>query len=170
MGPIPRLESGGFTDFTGSLSKTECRRIEKSRTHFHRHFPQIKIQIIISRLRQDFPVSVTLFWLFNLGGFGQEDQKLGKNRDVLIAVDPQKSQISLTTGYGLEPFLSNNAIDGILQDSTLFFQTGDIASGLEKLLESLSNHLAEICKDASRCLGQTPALPQKPVLTGVPDY
>lgn len=170
MGPVPRLKATGVTDFTDKLSKGECRRIEKSLSQFHRHFPQIKVQIIISPLRRDFPTPVTLFWLFNLGGFCAEDKKLGKNRDILIAVDPQESQVSLTTGYGLEPFLSNDALDGFLKDSALFFQTGDVASGLGKLLDSISKHLAELSKKAPVTLGQAPATAPTPALSSVPDY
>ena len=147
MGPVPRLDPSGFTDFTGSLDKHEQQRLNKARTSFTRTFPQINVYVVFSRFRTDFPIPVTLFWMFNLGGLGIEDQKLGNNRDLFIAVDPQQSLAAVTTGYGLEPYLCAETIDDILEQTSSYFQTGDLASAVVKLMQHLSQTLKKVARE-----------------------
>lgn len=153
LGPVPRLDPSGLTDFSGRLTKRDLQHIEKARGLFVHHFPQTQVHLVVSRFRTDFPLPVTLFWIFNLGGLSAEDQKQGRNHAILIAVDPDQSVVGLTTGYGLEPFLSTTAIDDTLAGAAPYFQTGDLSAGVVQLLSLLTQKLSTLSREIPSALG-----------------
>ncbi|NNM28890.1 MAG: hypothetical protein HKO57_05170, partial [Akkermansiaceae bacterium] len=138
MGPVPRLSANGLTDLTGTLEPADERRLHAAMRTFHRRFPQSKILVVVSHFAAQFPLSVHLFWLFNSAGLSAQANKLGNNRDILIGVDPHGRRAGLTIGYGLEPFLRQETLDGILERAMPQFSSGEFTAGMLDIIDSLS--------------------------------
>jgi hypothetical protein len=153
LGPVPLLSPSGLTDLSQVLSAADEKSTRQATTAFHRRFPQCRILIIIKDFAPQFPLGVHLFWLFNTAGLSAEELKFGRNRDILIGVDPQQHHAGLIVGYGLEPFLPQTALERVLECATPHFKSGQVATGLTTLIDQLSNLMEGICQELPSVLG-----------------
>jgi uncharacterized membrane protein YgcG len=78
-----------------------------------------------------------------------ESQKAGENRTILLALDPALGRSALTVGYGLEPFLGDEALDHLLELAEPAWRNGEwtrgileVIEGLDRLLESAALEVA----------------------------
>ena len=78
-----------------------------------------------------------------------ESQKAGENRTILLALDPAKGRSALTVGYGLEPFLGDEALDHLLELAEPAWIAGqwtrgilEVITGLDRLLQSAALEVA----------------------------
>lgn len=153
LGPAPRLNHLGVTDFSGCLSKAEEKRLLKEVNLFQQRFPQSRLAVVIRAFSEDFPLGAQLFWLFNTAGLASEDSKLGKNRDILIGIDSQQNLAGITIGYGLEPFLGQEALDHLMQLAAPQLQLDDYAAGALAIIRGLSKLMEGVCRELREMLG-----------------
>jgi uncharacterized membrane protein YgcG len=148
LGAVPRL-GRGVCDNTGVLSKKEIQKIVKAGSKLTWAFPQTQLHVLLHEFPQEHPFALHVFWIFNCGGFSTEHSRGGDNHAILLALDPVQGKSALTVGYGLEPFLNDEAIDHLLELSEPAWKRGDwsrgileLISGLERLLESAALEVA----------------------------
>ena len=148
LGPIPRLEQG-VADLAGVLAKGDAAKISKAISRLMWTFPQVNLHVLLHVFPEDHPFDLHVFWLFNCGGFSMESQKAGENRTILLALDPAKGRSALTVGYGLEPFLGDEALDHLLELAEPAWIAGrwapgilEVIAGLDRLLESAALEVA----------------------------
>lgn len=142
LGAVPRL-GRGVCDTTGALKRAEMQKLAKACGKLSWHFPQVTLNILLHEFPKEHPFDLHVFWIFNCGGFSTENSKGGENHSILLALDPVQGRSALTVGYGLEPFLSDDAMDHLLELSEPAWRTRDwmrgimeIIAGLDRLLES----------------------------------
>lgn len=148
LGPVPRLGQG-VADLAGVLPKGDAAKIAKAIGRLTWTFPQISLHVLLHVFPEDHPFDLHVFWLFNSGGFSTESQKAGENRSILLAIDPALGRSALTVGYGLEPFLGDEALDHLLELAEPAWRNGDwtrgileVIAGLDRLLESAALEVA----------------------------
>ncbi len=142
LGAVPRL-GRGVCDTTGSLARTDVQKIAKAAAKLAWHFPQVGLDVLIHGFPAEHPFELHVFWLFNCGGFSSESAKGGDNHRILLAIDPAQGKSALMVGYGLEPFLGDDAMDHLLELSEPAWRSAqwtrgilDLIAGLDRLLES----------------------------------
>jgi hypothetical protein len=148
LGPIPRLGLG-VADLAGVLPNGDAAKIAKAVSRLMWTFPQISLHVLLHVFPEDHPFDLHVFWLFNCGGFSNASQKAGENRTILLALDPAKGRSALTVGYGLEPFLGDEALDHLLELAEPAWLAGEwtrgileVIAGLDRLLESAALEVA----------------------------
>ncbi len=148
LGPVPRLGLG-VADLAGVLQSADSTKIAKATSRLMWTFPQIRLHLLLHNFPEDQPFDLHVFWLFNCGGFSNESQRAGENRTILLALDPAKGRSALTVGYGLEPFLGDEALDHLLELAEPAWIAGEwthgileVIAGLDRLLESAALEVA----------------------------
>lgn len=148
LGPVPRLGQG-VADLAGVLPKGDAAKISKAIGRLMWTFPQVSLHVLLHVFPEDHPFDLHVFWLFNCGGFSTEAQKAGENRSILLALDPALGRSALTVGYGLEPFLGDEALDHLLELAEPAWRNGEwtrgileVIAGLDRLLESAALEVA----------------------------
>lgn len=148
LGAVPRM-GRGVCDNTGVLSKSEIQKVVKAGSKLTWAFPQTQLHVLLHEFPREHPFALHVFWIFNCGGFSTEHSRGGENHSILLALDPVQGKSALTVGYGLEPFLNDEALDHLLELSEPAWKRGDWArgileliTGLERLLESAATEVA----------------------------
>lgn len=153
MGPIPLLSDTGLTDLTFTLVPADNKAISRSLKAFQRRFPQCHLHIVVNRFVDTFPPSCLLFWLFNSAGLSGVECRRGHNRDVLIGIDPAACWTGLIIGYGLEPFLGQEALDQILDHSVPRLEAGHTGAAIIGMISRLGELMEGVCRDIPATLG-----------------
>jgi hypothetical protein len=136
LGPVPRI-APGVADLAGVLAKGDAKRIGKAAARLMWNFPQVTLHVLLHEFPGEHPFDLHVFWLFNCGGLSSTAQKGGENRSLLLAIDPVAGRAALMAGYGLEPFLGDDALDHLLELSEPAWQAGEWARGILDLIGGL---------------------------------
>lgn len=149
LGPVPRTNIG-IGDNAGLLPPRSKAKISRAIRRLEWTFPQVGFHLLTHCFPQEHPFELNVFWFFNCGGLSGENTKGGANRQILLAVDPAQGKSALMAGYGLEPFLADDAMDHLLELAepswrAELWEKGvlDIIAGLGRLLESASREATE---------------------------
>ena len=153
LGPAPGLSHSGVTDFSGCLGESERKRLVRAVANFRDRFPQSRLVVVFRASREDFPLGAQLFWLFNSSGLASDDCKEGRNRDILVGIDTARDIAGLTIGYGLEPFLGQDALDHVMQLAVPHLQEGEYAAGVRDIIEGLNRLMEGVCRELQDMLG-----------------
>lgn len=152
MGPMPII-FGGVTQDEKLLSDRQVKRLRKVSDQYQRRFPQSRLHLMVRSFPQEMEFSVILFWIFNQAGLSSEGSKGGQNRDVVILVEPRRAQAGLIVGYGLEPLLSQVAMDEIVAGARGELTNLDFSGAFEVMVEGLTNCLREISRNLPEAVG-----------------
>lgn len=136
FGVVP-WHRAGITDTTGLISDRQLARLERWRDYFQHRFPEAKLSVFMRRQPSDFELRAYSFWLFNRGHFAGSVAQLGQNNLVLLTIDPGAQQAALTVGYGLEPYLGEEALQAVLEKAGGAFRRGDYAGGVRRCIRAL---------------------------------
>ena len=153
LGPVPMLSNQGVTDLAGVLAPKADRPLLQALGEFHLRFPQSRASILFQRFDPDYPVETHLFWLFNTAHISGAENKHGANRDLLIGIDPEQHSAGLMIGYGLEPFLPQQALDHILVLARPALEDGNFGEGALDILDRLSRLMAGVCQELAETVG-----------------
>jgi len=113
MGPMPVI-FGGLSQSGTLLGAREVKGLVKVIDRYQRRFPQSRLHFLLRQFPQEMDFKVVLFWLFNHAGLSSQGSKDGSNRDAVIVIDPSRGKAGLIVGYGLEPLLSQKAMDAVV--------------------------------------------------------
>lgn len=152
LGPAPRLYKG-LNDALGILDGSGSKKIQAALSNLTRKFPQVDMHAVIRKLDPQYPVSTHLFWLFNQGDLSSDERKGGKNRTVLLALDPRQGRIGLMVGYGLEPFLPRKALDHVLEKAQPSLDAADYAKAVLVVVHALDDLMSGVCEGLEETLG-----------------
>ncbi len=167
FGVVP-WHRAGVTDTTGLISDRQLARLERWRDYFQRRFPKANLSVFMRRQPPEFELRAYNFWLANRGNFGGSLPQLGQNNLVLLTIDPGAGQAALTVGYGLEPYLSEEALQAVLEKASGSFRRGDYAGGVRRCIRALVRLLRDNLlaagggAPAPRAIQSTPALGEGP--------
>lgn len=145
---MPRI-GPGISDLAHALPKGDEKKIAKAISRLTWTFPQISVHVLLHLFPAEHPFELHVFWIFNGGGLSPESRKGGENRAILLALDPEQGKSALMVGYGLEPYLGDEALDHLLELSEPAWKAGEwtrgiveLIGGLDRLLESAALEVA----------------------------
>lgn len=148
LGPVPRL-TDGVSDLAGLLPRGDAAKVAKAIGRLSWTFPQVTVQVLLHEFPAQHPFELNVFWIFNCGGLSLETNKGGENHTILLVVDPGQERSALMVGYGLEPFLGEEALDHLLELSEPAWMAGEwtrgileVIAGLDRLLEGAALEVA----------------------------
>lgn len=140
LGPALNL-AVGLSDQCSALSPNDKKRILRKIEKMQHLFPQVGIHILIRNLPTDHPFDLYTFWIFNSSGISSDASKGGSNHNTLIVLDPIQGKSSIMIGYGLEPFCSDQQLDGVLETGRLAWSDRAWADGILAALDGLESML-----------------------------
>ena len=150
--PFPPPPLGPILDPNKLLSKDEQASILKKVGKMEKKLPQLRFLNCLVPLGSEVDLREFGFWLFNAGELkGGENEK---SFAVLFLVDPQGGALSVTTGYGLEPFVMDTEWVALCEDARDLFYRQKYGPAVEVFLdgayELLMNRALEVLKEAKK--------------------
>lgn len=152
LGVPPCLDSS-LTDLAGMLTRRHLRAIARVLEKFESQFPQVTPAFVACHSPPGIPLRGYLFWLFNRSQIVPAVENGGGNRLILIGLDPTNGTVACILGYGLEPFIAPSVLSEALALSEGCFSSGDIAQGVNHILEHLGGSLTRVSEDAPLAFG-----------------
>jgi uncharacterized membrane protein YgcG len=143
LGALPRL-APVVADTTASLKPAEQSKIKARIAKIQARFPELVLQVVLHRFPAEHPFSLHAFWLFNAGSFAGDGNRGKHNHALLLAIDPARGESAIIPGYGLEPFLSPEALDHLLEMAGPAWEGGNWADGILRVLDGLDQWLETI--------------------------
>ncbi|BCU75504.1 hypothetical protein llg_02190 [Luteolibacter sp. LG18] len=124
------------------LSSAELGKVKRAIDTLERKFPQVTVQVVIHTFPPEHPFGLHAFWVFNAASFAGDSHRGAENHTILLMIDPGRIEGSLMVGYGLEPYVTHEALDHLLElagPAWALQRWGDgiltVISGLDRLLE-----------------------------------
>lgn len=145
VGAVPRLQPG-VADTARALPAGDAARLRRRVDLLGKRFPQLSLQVVVHAFPAEHPFPMHVFWLFNAAAFAGEGNRGNRNHALLLAIDPQRRESALMPGYGLEPFLSHEALDHLLELAGPAWQEGRWADGIHRVLDGLAQLLETIAR------------------------
>lgn len=152
MGPMPVI-FGGVSQSGSKLSAREVKKLTKVIQKFQRLFPQSRLHLLVRSFPQEMEFKVILFWVFNQAGLSSQGSKGGQNRDVVLMIDPSRSKAGLIVGYGLEPLLSQESLDGVVSSGQGALGNGEFAVAFEAMVTVLTERMREASQGLPEAVG-----------------
>ncbi|MEP6821335.1 MAG: TPM domain-containing protein [Chthoniobacterales bacterium] len=142
---MPR-HSRYLSDRSGQLPLPDMEAIRKKLRLFEKKFPQILLSVLVTELPAGSRVNEYAFWMANRARFSSVEKTENDNFDMLLVLDVVAKEAALTTGYGLEPYVSNEVLRSALEVMAGPLCKGDLPRGIHACLEALTAKLRE-CSD-----------------------
>lgn len=144
----PALER--FIDPEQFLSEGDRGRINRSLNTLSKKFPQVRLCFCILNLSEGVDLREFGFWLLNASPVNGPEEAKMRPWTILIIVDDLNGNISVTPGYAIEPFLSDQAWNLLMRKERQFFFARDYVTAFLKLIEGTKEILREGAERADR--------------------
>jgi hypothetical protein len=152
FGQAPELEFP-LTDLAGVLSPWKRRAVRDGLLAMSSSFPQLSFAAVLSESDARLPLAAHAFWLCNAGGLTAPQESGGKCLLVLLVLDVKHTRAACTIGYGLEPFVSPEALDRIAAAALPELQKGAPAGAILAALEAARTELVTVSLAIPRAFG-----------------
>jgi uncharacterized membrane protein YgcG len=131
-------------DTTGTLRSADHKRIRRGLERLQRRFPQLVPQVVMHRFPAEHPFSMHAFWLFNAADFAGASRRGRENHALMLAIDPYREEAAIVPGYGLEPFLTNESLDRLLDTAEPAWRDSQWTEGVLRVFEGLDRLLETV--------------------------
>ncbi len=136
--PLPPPTDRVVHDFAGVLSAQAVQTMER----FHKElFDQTQVAIVVVTIPnldgepiRDFSVRLGEEW-----GVGKQDV----DRGIVVTLAVEEREFDITTGYGVEGFLPDGRVGGILDAAVQLFAANDFSAGLLQISAALVSAAAD---------------------------
>ena len=148
FGTVP-LHTRYLTDRASRLTLDEVARLRELLRRFENKFPQSPFSVFVT----DFPTETNIreftFWLANRARFGFAEATGPENFDLLLVIEAETGNAALTVGYGLEKFISEDDLNGVLNRALPALSRGELEDGIRLCIAEMTEKLIEISKATS---------------------
>lgn len=152
LGAAPQLEFP-LTDFTGALDPAIKHNVTEALLEMMRKFPQLRFAAVIGHVDARIPLAAHAFWLFNLGGLSMQQESGNQCRLVLLELDVANSRAACMIGYGLEPFIPQDALNRIAAAALPDMLRHDHAAAVIAALQCARAEFATVAETIPRGFG-----------------
>lgn len=143
LGAVPRI-TPLVADTTGTLRSSDHKRIKRHLERMQKRFPQLVPQVVMHRFPAEHPFPMHAFWLFNAADFAGASRRGRENHALMLAIDPFRGEAAIVPGYGLEPFLTNESLDRLLDLASPAWQDLRWTEGILRVLDGLDRLLETV--------------------------
>lgn len=157
LGAAPRLGET-LSDGANLIPASDRGRLRKRIADIQERFPQLVLEVVTYRFPLEHPFSTHVFWLFNAAGFAGSMRRGKDNHAIMLVIDPGRLEAAVIPGYGLEPFLSGEALGHLLDLATPAWEEGRWVDGILRVINGLDTWL------------ETIAIPDLPVAKSAGDF
>lgn len=117
-------------------------------------YPQVSLHLCLTRLPAGVDSREFGFWLFNASLAASAEEAKRRPWSMLLLVDYGNSTASLTAGYQLEVFLSDQQLASALMESAAKFRRRQYGPALTEVIRRLMSRLATAHREALYLLGK----------------
>lgn len=143
LGAVPRI-TPLVADTTGTLRTSDHKRVTRHLTRMQKRFPQLVPQVVMHRFPAEHPFSMHAFWLFNAADFAGASRRGRDNHALMLVIDPYREEAAIVPGYGLEPFLTRESLDRLLEMAEPAWQDLRWSDGILRVLDGIDLLLESI--------------------------
>jgi uncharacterized membrane protein YgcG len=142
-----------LSDLAGALTRRQHRSVGAALSAFSHRFPQSVLHVILVKLGKEQNLRDIAFWLFNRGNLCAAMESAGSCHDALLLLDVQNHRVACVIGYGLEPFLSDEAVTGIARAALPGLQDGQCVEAIHAAQAAAEKAFAAACEAVPRSFG-----------------
>ena len=143
LGSAPRL-AGTLSDSANLIPASDHGRLRKRIADIQERFPQLVLEVVTFRFPAEHPFSTHVFWLFNAVDFAGSMHRGKDNHAIMLVLDPGRLEAAIIPGYGLEPFLTDEALGHLLDLAAPAWEENRWADGVLRVLDGLDTWLETI--------------------------
>lgn len=144
-----------FIDYDGHLTRDDIKRGQRALEKLRAQFPQVTLCTCLAKVPSEVSLAEFGFWLFNQSV--PDSPRLTERRlhSILLCIDPDRCEASLTVGYGLDPFIADESLAECLARIQKPLEARDYGKALSKLCLALRPILNEGYEIARRTYAET---------------
>lgn len=133
-----------LSDRSATLTLPEMKDLRAQLRLFNKKFPQSLLSVFVTELPREVKASDYAFWMANRARFTSADKVRAENFNLLLVIDVANGAAALTTGYGLEKYVPESALQAALDEFLGAYQERGLAAGIRACVESLVRQLREL--------------------------
>jgi uncharacterized membrane protein YgcG len=126
-----------FSDVAGVFRMKEREPMRKTLEDFESKFPQLFISVYLGAFEDLSSIRQYGFWMLNRTHYVDVDPRRPNSTGILILVDVNAKSASITFGYALMPYLSEESTFEALSAGHPFFLQGDYLKALKAVIKKL---------------------------------
>jgi uncharacterized membrane protein YgcG len=139
-----------LADLAGLMKSRERVRVQAALDDFGRRFPQLFFAVYTGSSRAGGNIRQFGFWLLNRAAFEDVPVDRPNEAGILLVIDPEAKAASVTWGYQLDPYLTEEDSFDCLSRAHAYWLEGRFAEGTVRLVEQLRKILAKRAAQARR--------------------
>ena len=139
-----------LADVAGLMKSRERVRVQAVLDDFCRRFPQLFFAVYTGSSQAGGNVRQFGFWLLNRAAFEDVPVDRPNEAGILLVIDPEAKAASVTWGYQLDPYLTEEDTFLCLSRAHAYWLEGRFAEGTVRLVEQLRKILSKRAAQARR--------------------
>ena len=139
-----------LADVAGLMKSRERTKVQGSLDDFGRRFPQLFFAVYTGSGKGGGNVRQFGFWLLNRAAFEDVPVDRPNEAGILLVIDPETKAASVTWGYLLDPYLTEEDTFLCLSRAHAYWLEGRFAEGTVRLVSQLGKILAKRAAQARR--------------------
>lgn len=141
--PFAAPEFERFIDPGNHLGVEDCQKIDEALDSLGEQFPQPRFCFCVVDLAEETDPREFGFWLMNASPVrGPVEERL-RPWSVLLLIDHAQCRVSVTLGYAIEPFVSEESVSSLLRLEARSFLEGDYGSAILRFVKGAESVLSE---------------------------
>lgn len=145
-------------DEAGAFGGSERRKIRRRIARLRRRFRQIHVSVCVVDLPAEFSLRLFGFWLLNAAPAEAGDAEAANAWTVLLVIDVGRQAASVSCGYALETFISDDLWVRCLEMAGETWEDGNRGAAVIGFLNGIETELARAARRAERVLRKGGAL------------
>ncbi len=137
-----------FTDRSGTLPLPNIKQLREQLRLFQKKFPQVLLSVFVNEFEPGTSAAEFAFWMANRARFTSADRVRGENCNLLLVIDLTSGTAALTSGYGLEAHVPEEALQAALDEFAAAVRDDDLTAGVQACIASLTRQLRELSAKA----------------------
>ena len=126
-----------FIDFEGHLAREDIKDGQRALEKLRARFPQVTLCTCVVEVPDGVSVTEFGFWLFNQSVPNGPRMVERRLHSILFTIDPKRKEAALTVGYGLDPFVDDEALTRCLEAVHKPLAVGHYGRAIRRLCAAL---------------------------------
>ena len=138
-----------FVDPDAAITQRENREMTRAIGKLERRYPQLRVSVCVMELPSGVDGREFGFWYLNRCEVHDDEERQQRLHQILILVDRNDQNVSVTVGYGLDCFMDDVFLQGTLERAAEQFRAKGYASGIAAWLKIIDRELISVHREAA---------------------